>query len=164
MAPELACDSATPKAFSISFHCFVRGRGRAPSSAASCAGKARNSSADRAQGIRCAAWEDFRAERPRSTAARPWPVNKIERGIAMGRRAGTASSHEPNSATPGRRAEGICANSILPGIFDFNGSSIAAIHAGQLMLIAAVPCNRCAETSSALKPAYPGARPCPVPA
>ncbi len=33
---------------------------------------------------------------------------------------------------------------------------MAAIQAGQLMLITAVDCSRCAETSSALNPAYPG--------
>ena len=51
---------------------------------------------------------------------------------------------------------GMGANSILPTTFDLEGSSIAAIQAGQLMFIAAVPCRSCAETSSALKPAYPG--------
>src|SRR5262249_49571933 len=47
-------------------------------------------------------------------------------------------------------------NSTLPTTFDFAGSSIAEIHAGQLMLITAVDCSKCAETSSALNPAYPG--------
>src|SRR5579875_863979 len=70
--------------------------------------------------------------------------------------AGTATSHAPNSPTPGSRSPGIWENSILPTTFDLAGSSIAAIQAGQLMLIAAVPCKRCAETSSALNPAYPG--------
>src|SRR5580698_2886582 len=40
--PEFACERLTPKAFSISFHWVVRGRGRAASSAANWAGKARN--------------------------------------------------------------------------------------------------------------------------
>ena len=42
-------------------------------------------------------------------------------------------------------------NAIFPMTFDFAGSLNEPIHAGQLIDIAAVPCNRCAPTSSALK-------------
>src|SRR5258708_33972566 len=70
--------------------------------------------------------------------------------------AGIATSHVPSSPTPAARSPGIGTNSIFPVTFDFAGSSIAEIQAGQLMLIAAVDCSRCADTSSALNPAYPG--------
>ena len=62
-----------------------------------------------------------------------------------------AMSQLPISARPGLDAPGIGPNSTRPTYFVRAGSEKALIHAGQLIDIAAVPCSRCAETSSALK-------------
>src|SRR5580704_13815837 len=146
-----------PNAFSISFHCGVRGRGRADSSEASCTGNARNFA------IRSGDWKTLRrvGGLPRSAAcfncgASVAQKMKSNASAECFEAAGTATSQEPSSPTPGARPAGMGANEILLTTLDFEGSSIAAIHAGQLMLMAAVDWRRCAETSSALNPAYPG--------
>src|SRR6266516_1345420 len=146
-----------PKAFSISFQNGALGRGFEVSSERNCAGYAGNfaiSSASLKRDLRvgglprkaerfiCSA---LVAQRRKSNAA---SLFFASRGIAI--------SQLPISARPGFFAPGIVVNSILPITFDLAGSLNEEIHAGQLIEIAAVPCNRCAPTSSALKLAYPG--------
>src|SRR6185369_10734101 len=141
-----------PKAFSISFHRGVRGRGRELSSERSCAGYEGNLATScgslktdlRVGGFpRCAdilICSALVAHNRKSIAA---SLFFASRGIAI--------NQLPISARPGFLAPGSCPNSIWPITFDFDESLNELIQAGQLMDIAAVPCNRWAPTSSALK-------------
>src|SRR5262249_20628545 len=141
-----------PKTFSTSFHNDVRGRGRELSSDFSCAGNAgylATSSGSLNSDFRVGGLPR-RVERFICSALVAQSRKSIAASAAFEAR-GIAINQLPISARPGFLPEGKVVNSILPITLDFPGSLNALIQAGQLIDIAAVPCNRCAPTSSPLK-------------
>src|SRR5437867_417029 len=128
-----------PKAFSISFQSGVRGRGREVSSDLSCTGYdgyfAFNSGSLKTL-VRVGGLP--RSADLRNCSALVAQRRKSKDASALRAALGIARSQLPISACPACFSPGIVATSTLPGTFVFSGLFKAGIHAGQLMVWAAV--------------------------